>query len=86
MVDLIIDDLGHAIDNLPAFKELSTEEEGRISKEGAQAFLSRVALYEGTWQKSRNNNQNTERTKNLLDIAAKAARTVMDAKYGYFGE
>ena len=83
VVDLIIDDLGHAIDNLPAFKELSTEEEGRISKEGAQAFLSRVALYEGTWQKSRNNNQNTERTKNLLDIAAKAARTVMDAKYGY---
>lgn len=83
VVDLIIDDLNHAVENLPAFKELTTEEEGRISKEGAQAFLSRVALYEGTWQKSRNGNQNTQRSANLLDIAAKAARTVIDAKYGY---
>ena len=83
VVDFIIDDLNHAVENLPAFKELTTEEEGRISKEGAQAFLSRVALYEGTWQKSRNGNQNTQRSANLLDIAAKAARTVIDAKYGY---
>lgn len=41
VVDLIIDDLNHAVENLPAFKELTTEEEGRISKEGAQAFLSK---------------------------------------------
>lgn len=72
VADFIIEDLGKAIDNLPSFAGY-----GRISKEGAQAFLSRVALYEGTWQKFRGN---TERGKALLDIAAKAAKAVIDSK------
>src|SRR5699024_1807214 len=49
----------------------------RISQEGCWAFLSRVALYEGTWQKSRGN---IERGKALLDIAAEASRKVIDSK------
>lgn len=72
VVDFIIDDLGKSIENLPVFSGY-----GRISKEGAQAFLSRVALYEGTWQKFRGN---MERGKTLLDIAAKAAKAVIDSK------
>lgn len=72
VADFIIEDLEKAIDNLPSFAS-----NGRISKEGAQAFLSRVALYEGTWQKFRGN---VERGKTLLDIAAKAGKQVIDSK------
>ena len=64
-----------AVPLLPKFSEI--QEYGRISREGCQAFLSRVALYEGTWQKSRGN---VERGKELLDIAAKAAKDVIDSK------
>src|SRR5699024_6929626 len=63
VIDFIIQDLEDAITMLPAFKNISASDEGRVSKEAAQAFLSRVALYEGTWLKSRNGNQNTERSK-----------------------
>ena len=66
MADFIIKDLKEAVPLLPKFSEI--QEYGRISREGCQAFLSRVALYEGTWQKSRGN---VERGKELLDIAAK---------------
>ncbi len=75
IIDHIIEDLKLATENLPE----KAEEEGRLCKMAAQAFLSRVALYEGTWQKSRNNNVNTERSKNLLDIAVKAAKNVIDS-------
>ncbi len=56
---------------------ITTDDEGRISKWGAYAFLSRVALYEGTWQQNRNNE---ERGKALLSIAADAAKKVIDSK------
>jgi len=62
VIDFIIQDLREAIDMLPAFKNIAASDEGRVSREAAQAFLSRVALYEGTWLKSRNGNQNTERS------------------------
>lgn len=74
--DFIIADLQDAIGDLPTHKELSSTEAGRATREVAQAFLSRVALYEGTWQKFRNN---TERGKKLLDIAAKAANDVIES-------
>lgn len=74
VADLIIQDLTEAAGLLPA---TSAVENGRVGSEGAWAFLSRVALYEGTWQKFRGN---TERGKNLLDIAAKAAKEVIDSK------
>ena len=75
VADFIIKDLKEAVPLLPKFSEI--QEYGRISREGCQAFLSRVALYEGTWQKSRGNE---ERGKELLDIAAKAAKDVIDSK------
>ena len=55
VIDFAIEDLEAAAELLPKFSELSTEDNGRISQEGCWAFLSRVALYEGTWQKSRGN-------------------------------
>ena len=36
-----------AIPDLPRESEISTADKGRVSKGAAQAFLSRVALYEG---------------------------------------
>ncbi len=47
-----------------------------VGREGAWQF-SRVALYEGTWQKFRGN---TARGKDLLDIAANAAKEVINTK------
>ncbi|MBD8388943.1 RagB/SusD family nutrient uptake outer membrane protein [Dysgonomonas sp. BGC7] len=77
VVDFIIEDLQDAILKLPAHKTISTSEAGRVSSEAASAFLSRVALYEGTWQKSRNNET---RGKALLDVAAIAAKDVIDSE------
>lgn len=70
VIDFILTDLNEAKELLPD----SPEEEGRLSKWAAYAFISRVALYEGTWQKFRGNE---ERGKSLLDIAAKAADKVI---------
>lgn len=81
VIDFVISDLQSAIEELPSNSQISSNEDGRVSKEAAQAFLSRVALYEGTWQKFHNNN--TERANALLDIAAKAAKAVMDSKQFY---
>lgn len=78
VMDKIVSDLNNAIDRLPAYSALTTDENGRVSKEAAQALLSRAALYEGTWQKFHNND--TQRATELLDIAAKAAKAVIDSK------
>lgn len=78
VIDFIIQDLQDAIEVLPSNSEISTDDLGRVSKQAAQAFLSRVALYEGTWQKFRNDGQvNNERSSSLLGIAAKAADEVI---------
>lgn len=70
----IVDDLNNAVEKLKNFSEVPY---GRISKEGAYAYLSRVALFEGTWQKFRGNETVA---KEFLDIAAKAAKEVIDSK------
>ena len=75
VIDFVIQDLREAAEVLP--ETITTDDEGRISKWGAYAFLSRVALYEGTWQQNRNNE---ERGKALLSIAADAAKKVIDSK------
>ena len=75
VIDFVIQDLKDAAEVLP--ETITTDDEGRISKWGAYAFLSRVALYEGTWQQNRNNE---ERGKALLSIAADAAKKVIDSK------
>lgn len=77
VIDFIIKDLEEAISDLPVASALSAAQEGRVTQGAAQAFLSRVALYEGTWQKSRNN---MSRGKSLLDVAAKAALAVINSK------
>lgn len=52
VVDLIIKDLKKAVDLLPMRRNLGFgENRGKLTKEAAQAFLARVALYEGTWEK-----------------------------------
>jgi hypothetical protein len=80
VADFIIEDLNKAIENLPSYSALGSAGYGRISKEGAQAFLSRVALYEGTWQKFRGN---VTKGKELLNIATNAAKSVIDSNQFY---
>lgn len=66
VVDFIIKDLEDAIVALPLENAIPATNKGRLSKGSAQAFLSRVTLYEGTWQKFRNN---ATRGNALLDKA-----------------
>ncbi|AWW32756.1 RagB/SusD family nutrient uptake outer membrane protein [Echinicola strongylocentroti] len=72
----IIEDLEAAIPLLPLESEIPGTDKGRVSSQSAQALLSRVALFEGTWQKFRGN---TDRANALLDKAANAAEGVMEA-------
>lgn len=82
VTDFIIQDLNEAIASLPAKAAQTSAELGRINKETAQAFLSRVALFEGTWQQFRNN---STRANTLLDIAISASGAVMTgAQYSLF--
>jgi len=53
-IDFIISDLEAAIPDLPLEGAIPASDKGRVSKQAAQAFLGRVCLYEGTWQKFRN--------------------------------
>lgn len=71
VIDQIIADLKQAADLLPDVPA----ETGRLCKDAANALLSRVALYEGTWQKFHNNN--TTRANSLLTIAKEAANAVI---------
>jgi len=82
VADFIIADLQAAAPSLPLQSAIQSVDAGRVTKGTAQAFLSRVALYEGTWQKFRNN---TARATALLDIAAKAAKEVITSnQYNLF--
>lgn len=85
VVDQIITDLQDAAELLPE----TAGEAGRLTKSAAQAMLSRVALYEGTWQKFHTNGatatDNTERSTELLTIAKNAAAEVIGSgKYHLF--
>lgn len=71
VIDFIIQDLKDAAEKLPD----TAPENGRINKYAAYSFLSRVALYEGTWQKFR---ENASRGKELCNVAVEAAREVID--------
>jgi hypothetical protein len=48
IADYILADLDWAIEKIPSF---NAQLSGRISKEVAQLYKARVALYEGTWEK-----------------------------------
>ena len=49
--NFIVNDLRKAVELLPKESAIAAADKGRISKEAAQAFLGRVLLYEGTWEK-----------------------------------
>ena len=71
----------HCVDDLKKAAELLPEmptEDGRVAKGAANAFLSRVALYEGSWQKFHNNNASA--ANELFATAASAAKAVIDSK------
>lgn len=82
VIDFILTDLKEAAVDLPLANAMSSADEGRLSSGAVYAFLSRVALYEGTWQKSRGN---IGRGKELLDESAKAALEVITSnQYALF--
>jgi starch-binding outer membrane protein, SusD/RagB family len=74
--DQILADLDEAIPNLPLETEIASGDKGRISKGAAQALAARVALYEGTWNKFRNNEV---RANALLDKAIAYSNSVMSS-------
>ncbi len=79
VVDAIIADLKAAAGLLPE----TPREDGRVCSYTAWAMISRVALYEGTWQKFHKNN--TAKATEYLTEAAAAAKMVMDSqKYQLF--
>lgn len=82
VVDLIVQDLEAAITDLPLESDIAAADKGRISIGTAQAFLGRVTLYEGTWQKFRGN---TSRANTLLDKAiASSDAVIKSTQYGLF--
>lgn len=78
VIDLCVKDLQEAAEGLPE----TPSEAGRLCKDAANAFLSRVALFEGTWQKfhtgGANATENSERVTSLLNTAKTAAKAVME--------
>ncbi|MEH6305670.1 RagB/SusD family nutrient uptake outer membrane protein [Olivibacter sp. CPCC 100613] len=79
VVDFIIRDLEEAILSLPYENEITSNQKGRVSKGAAQAFLGRVALYEGSWQKFRNGD--ATRYNSLLDLAITNSNAVIESGY-----
>ncbi|MFC6100237.1 RagB/SusD family nutrient uptake outer membrane protein [Olivibacter domesticus] len=77
VVDFIIRDLEEAIPALPFENAISTSSKGRVSKAAAQAFLGRVALYEGSWQKFRNGD--ATRYYSLFDKAIENSNAVIES-------
>jgi len=74
VIDTIIADLQWAAKYLPLKNQLQPTEIGRITKGVDLAFLSRVALYEGTWTKYHNGEESAS---DLLQVAKNAAQQVM---------
>lgn len=85
VIDQIITDLEEAAELLPE----TASEAGRLTRYAALAMLSRVALYEGTWQKFHTGGAdataNTARSTELLTLAKQAAEQVIKGgKYKLF--
>lgn len=79
IVDKILEDLDYAITNL---KWKSESESNRLNKETAYAFKSRVALFEGTWEKYHAGTVfgvSGKDGSDYLQLAADAAETLIDA-------
>ena len=80
-VDHILRNLQECISDLPEESEVSAANKGRITKGVARAMIARVALFEGTWRKFRN-----EADANVyLDMAIEAANAVISSgQYALF--
>lgn len=78
----ILDDLDKAIEYLkPAIEAVPF----RLNKEIALAFKSRVALFEGTWEKYHQGTvfgASNDRSAHFLEAAMQAAQTLMEGTYG----
>lgn len=78
VIDQCVKDLQEAAKVLPE----TASEAGRLTCDAAQAMLSRVALYEATWQKFHTGGAdattNSERVTSLLNTAKTAAKAVME--------
>ena len=84
IVSFIISDLQAAIPNLPASLVYGSSDYGRVTQPAAEAFLGRVALYEGTWEEFRS--MNASRYDSLLDISSAASLAVINSgQYALFG-
>jgi len=81
VIKACIEDLKKAAELLPE----TSVDNGRLNCYAAWAMLSRVALYEGSWQKFHvGGGNNTEESKALFEEAWKAAEKVMDGTYQLF--
>ncbi|GAB5554167.1 MAG: RagB/SusD family nutrient uptake outer membrane protein [Saprospiraceae bacterium] len=79
VANFIISDLDVAISLLQSFPDISSSP--RISREVAQLFKARVALYEGTWEKYHSGTDfgvSSSDGSSFLQIAADAAEAVID--------
>lgn len=74
--DFILKDLEAATKHLPKQSELANEDIGRITRGTALSLAARVALFEGTWEKSRG----MANAAKYLDLAAGYAGQVIDGK------
>jgi len=82
-INFIISDLQAAIPNLPLETAIAAGDKGRVSQQAAEAFLGRVCLYEGTWQKFRNGDAN--RYNMLLDMSVANSLAVINTnQYSLF--
>ena len=73
VINIIYDDLDFAAANCPQPDVMAAADYGRITRSAALGFKSRVALFEGTWDKFRNIATATSN----LQKAADAAQTVI---------
>jgi len=74
-VEFILKDLDEAIPNLPLKSQLPAEDIGRITKGTALALKARVSLFEGTWEKFRNQASASK----YLDQAIVASNEIMSS-------
>jgi hypothetical protein len=76
----IVSDLAKAIDLLPNYADIPTSEDGHVSKEAAEAFLS---AWHSTKVPGRSSTTATPHSPTRCSTSAKAAKTVMDGGQFY---
>jgi hypothetical protein len=80
-VDFILQDLRDAAPDLPEEKDVPTASKGRITRGAANALIARIALFEGTWRKFRDESDASA----YLDMAVEVANTVINSgQYSLF--